>query len=135
MPRAMGIAQEEKFDLKSLPGGYVMLRRMTYGEKMERQGRMSGLKVQAQKGSKNFEGEIVLANRRVTEYEFAICVLDHNLFKDEEETQRFDFKNPTDLVLLDGKIGEEIAVYIDRLNQFTEEDEELGNSQTGSDRT
>jgi hypothetical protein len=132
MPVAIGLAQGEKRLLKTLPGGYVVLRRMTYGEKMHRSGLMSGMKFRSQKGQKDFEGEIQMANRRVTEYEFATCVVDHNLEK--EDGVKLDLRNPSDLNMLDGRIGDEIGQLMNDLNLF-EEDEELGNSQTGSEIT
>lgn len=122
MVLATNQSKPERFDLKTLPGAYVEIRRMSYGEKMERSGLMSGLKVKGSNRSKDFEGELAMANRRVTEYEFATCIVDHNLEK--EEGVPFDFKRPADLALLDGKAGEEIGVYMNKVNSFDEEGEE-----------
>jgi hypothetical protein len=121
MPVAVGLHQPERFELKSLEGAYVVIRRMNQGEKMARQGKMSGMKVSGSRKSKEFEGELALANQRVTEFEFATCIVDHNLEKAEGE--KLNLANPTELALLDGKVGEEIGVYIDKVNQFTGDDE------------
>ena len=121
MPRAVNIAISERHDLKTLDEAFVVIRRMNQGEKMQRQGKMSGMKVLGRRGSKDFEGELELANQRVTEFEFATCILEHNL--EDEDGRPLDFKSPVDLAKLDGKVGEEISTYIDKLNQFTEDDD------------
>jgi hypothetical protein len=138
MPVAVGIAQNERFELKSLPasdteeGGFVVVRRMTYGEKMHRQSLMSGVKFRGD-NKKEFEGELQMANRRVTEYEFAVCVIEHNLTDQSERL--LNLKSSSDLALLDGQVGEEIGQLLNRVNLFEDEDEELGNSSTGSETT
>jgi len=133
MPLAIANQNTEKFDLKTLPGAFIELRRMSYGEKMHRSGLMSGLKVKGSNRSKDFEGELMLANQRVTEYEFAVCIVGHNLEKDDKGTL-LDFKNKFDLGMLDGKVGEEIGVLLNKVNLFDEEGEEaLGESRTESD--
>jgi hypothetical protein len=121
MPRAVNIAENQKFELKSLPEAYVVIRRMSQGEKMQRAGRMSGLKVSGSRKSRDFQGELELANQRVTEFEFATCIIDHNL--EDEDGRVLDFSQASDLAKLDGKVGEEIGVYINRVNQFEGDDD------------
>jgi hypothetical protein len=122
MPRAVNIATTERHDLKSLEDGFVVIRRMNQGEKMQRQGKMSGMKVTGSRKSRDFQGELELANQRVTEFEFATCVVEHNL--EDEDGRPLNLASTVDLAKLDGKVGEEISTYIDKLNQFTEDDEE-----------
>jgi hypothetical protein len=126
MPRAVNIQNGVRYDLKTLPpvgdeaGGFVVILRLNQGQKMERQGLTNGMKFKANR-SKDFEGELAMANQRVTEYEFAHCVGEHNLTN--EEGQPLDFSKLPDLRSLDGKVGEEISRYIDKENQFTEDDD------------
>lgn len=113
----------EKFDLKTCPGGYVCLRRMTYGEKLNRQ-QMSS-KMSFTGGKKDFEGTMDLVNTKVREIEFQKCIVDHNL--EDESGRKLDFRNKMDIHSLDPKIGDEIDELISDMNNYDEEDEE-GNS-------
>ncbi len=128
MPRATVNFQGEgeKFDLKSCPpDGYVMLRHMTYGEKLHRQ-QMNSMRFSSGK-SKDFAGEMDLGNSKITEFEFAKCVVDHNL--ENEGGDKLDLKKPRDIHSLHPKIGEEINTHISKMNNFEdEEDSEGGNS-------
>lgn len=123
MPKATtNINETERFELKTLPEGYVVLRRLTYGEFMKRRQMTSNLSVSGGKGRQDFEGVLELANQKVTEFEFASCVVEHNL--EDENGDLLDFKNPIHLQMLDPRVGEEISSYIDKMNQF--EGSELG---------
>lgn len=125
MPKAVvNISDTERIELKSISEGFVVLRRLTYGEYLNRRAMGARMTVQAGKG-KDFEGELALVNEAVTRYEFANCIVEHNLEKDDNGTL-FDFKKPADLSMLDPRVGEEISINIDRMNQF-EEDGESGN--------
>ena len=94
-----------RVDLKSCPGGFVELRRMTYGEKLERQNEMK-LSLELGKG-KDLRGEMAMANKAATQRDFKNCIMSHNLEKDTNGTP-FDFSNPYDVLLLDPRVGEEI---------------------------
>lgn len=122
MPKATTNVQDtERKDLKTLPEGYVVLRRMTYGEFMKRRQMTSNLSVSGGKGRQDFSGVLELANQKVTEFEFASCVVEHNL--EDEEGNLLNFKNPVHLQMLDPRVGEEISSYIDEMNQFNAEEE------------
>lgn len=124
MPKATSNIQETiRKDLKTCEGGFVVLRRLTYGEKLFRQSMVSKFKIEAEKGSKDFAGEMQLVSEQATLFDFQNCVVDHNLFKDDEETQKLNFGNLIDVKSLDPRIGEEIDTLISELNNF-EEDEE-----------
>ena len=61
-------------------------------------------------------------NVKVTEFEFRNCVVEHNLYIDDAETQLIDFTKPMNSWKLDPKIGQEISKYIDELTQIDEDD-------------
>lgn len=125
MPKATSnISETEKFDLKTCPGGYVELRRLTYGEKLQRRAMVSGLKVSSGKG-KDFSGEMQLVNEQATVFDFQHCIVDHNLDRDDEGN-KLNLHNITDIRSLDPRIGEEIDDLLGKLNNF-DEDEEEGN--------
>jgi hypothetical protein len=75
----------------------------------------------------NMGGELEAANRKVTEFEFANCVVEHNL--EDADGQPLDFKQAWVVHTLDPRVGEEISTYIDELNQF---EASLPNSSNGS---
>lgn len=63
MPVATSTGETERHDLKSCPpDGYVVLRPMTYGEKLYRQSFTGRATVSAQKGRKDFSAEMDLMN-------------------------------------------------------------------------
>lgn len=128
MPRAtVDTDQTEKIDLKSCVGGYVALRRLTYGEFLQRREMVGEMKVRGDRKTNDFEGALKMINRMVTEFEFSHCITDHNL--EDESGTKLNFANPRALDKLDPRIGEEIGTHIDKMNQYQEE---LGNSETGS---
>lgn len=122
MPRAtVNVTETEMVYLKTCPDGFVKLRRMSYGEKLQRRA-MTKLTVHGSQRTKDFQGELALMDRKVTELEFQFCIVEHNLEDEVGNTLVF----PRDLDKLDPRIGEEIDQNISRMNNF-EEDEDLGN--------
>jgi hypothetical protein len=137
MPIAVATDVAEKKMLKTLPAnpavegpdgeaGWVKLRRMTYGEKMHRRSFTSKMTVKAG-GRKGSDAETVIDafNEKVDLFDFATCVVDHNLT--DAKGQKLDFRDPAHVKSLAGQVAEEIQTYIDGLNNF-EQDEEAGNS-------
>jgi hypothetical protein len=113
-------------ELKSLPGGYVVLRRMPYGKWLERRA-LTKLTINSSKGSKSFQGELAMMDKRVTEMEFQQCIVEHNL--EITDGVPFDFALPGSIDQLDTRIGEEIGTYINEMHDFESE----GNSPSGSE--
>lgn len=121
MPKATANLQEtHRRDLKSCEGGWVEARRLTYGEKLQRRAMVSGLKVEAGKGKKDFAGEMQLITEESTVFDFQKCLLDHNL--EDENGNKLNLTNKGDISRLDPRIGEEIDQFLSELNNF-EEDE------------
>lgn len=130
MPKAVASSKQERFELKSLPkseedeGGFVVLRRMTYGQKLARMDMATQSTLRQQGGSKNVndaEMDIKMLNRAVAEFEFKHCVVEHNL--QNEAGKPLNFSSPQTLDVLDPRVGDEIAQYIGDMNNFDEEDE------------
>jgi hypothetical protein len=116
----------EKLDLKSLPGGFVVAKRLTYGQKLQRRQMVSGLKVEAGKG-KDFAGEMNMVSEKATVFDFQHCIVEHNLGKlkpgTEDEEIPIDFGNVQDVRALDPRVGEEIDNFLSELNNFEESEE------------
>jgi hypothetical protein len=123
MPVAVVKAETERFDLKSLPEGYIVVRVMTYGEKIQRTGMTGAMKLLKDNKS-DYVGELSMATENITLWDFANLITEHNL--QDTDGRTLNFKDPRDVRNLGPKIGEEIGTYIDQLNNF-EADEDLGN--------
>jgi hypothetical protein len=129
MPRAtIDIQETETFDLKTLVGGTVTLRRMSYGEWLERQGMAMDVSMTGRPGdAQNAEMKIGMAQTKVTIFEFAKCIVDHNL--EDHDGQKLDFAKKANVCvqLLDPKVGQEIGQLIDGMNNL---EGAVGNSPT-----
>ena len=122
MPFAGTSVETVRRELESLEGGFVILRRLTYGQKLQRKN-MTKLAIDMNSKSKDLKGELEMASREATLQDFKNCIVDHNLFKDAEETVKVNFANQMDVEFLDPRIGEEIEKYIDEINNFEETEE------------
>jgi hypothetical protein len=131
MPRATSNSTEtERLDLKSIEGGFVVAKRLTYGEKLQRRAMVSGMKLTGDRKSKDFQGEMNLVNEQATLFDFQRCIVQHNLTKpspsdpeNEEADVPMDLSNFNDIKLLDPRAGEEIDTFLSELNNFEEDDE------------
>lgn len=131
MPKAIAnINQTQRFELKSCPGGYVVIRRLSYGKKLERQEitmQMRMFQEEARRGGKGTSSmDISMMARKVAEFDFKNCVAEHNLEDDGGVT--LNFSEPHYVHMLDGNIGDEVGNLINEVNTFDE-----GNSQGVSD--
>jgi len=129
-------AETIRKDLKTLPGGYVVLRRLSWGEKLQRRAMVSGMKVRGGNKSKDFEGEMNLVNEAATMFDFQRCIVEHNLEAEiqgpmgvvegdepPEKTRPLDFSKAADIKLLDPRVGEEIDDLLSEINNFDEDEE------------
>lgn len=122
--RAVTNPQEtERIELKSLPEGYVVLRRMSYGEYLQRRDMTVDMSMERDgaKGVRDMQMAMKMANKRVMEYEFSKTVVEHNL--EDENGNPLNFSDPRTLDRLDPRVGEEIGTHIDRMNSFGEDAE------------
>lgn len=117
----------QTFDLKTCVGGKVTLRRMTYGQKLERIELATSQVIKAEtdkRGRPQAGGEaqmdIKMLQRATSEFEFNRCIVDHNL--ENDDGIKLDFKSPQTLDILDPRIGDEISQHIEEMNNFEEED-------------
>lgn len=126
MPVATITQTDFKEELKSLPGGYVVIRRMTYGERLTRQ--QMAMKMQMKGNNKRDSViDIEVMNRLTTLWSFANLIVEHNLTaynnpRDPSSGERpLNFRNVADVELLDTVVGEEVDRLIDRHNNFEED--------------
>lgn len=126
MPKAtVNVSETERKELKSLAGAFVVLRRMTYGESVERRA-MLKMSIQGGTGGKRtFQGEMAFASREIQLFEFAHCIVDHNL--EDDADRKLNLSNPVDFAQLDPRVGQEIEGLINDMNNFEDNEEALGN--------
>lgn len=118
MPKAVANTEATfKYELASLPGGFVVLRKMNYGEILKR--RDMSMKMRAGEGR---EGpEVELTNLKVMVFEFSKSIVDHNL--EDEEERKLDLTNRDAVMRLDSRIAQEIETKIMELNEPPGEEE------------
>jgi hypothetical protein len=116
MPVATVTKTTERYELKSLPEAFVVIRRMNYGEKLNRQDEMINMRTGGNENGSSFAAEIKLMNKKVALQDFASLIIDHNLT--DENDRPLNLKNPSDVLMLDPRIGDEIGQLIDNLNSF-----------------
>lgn len=121
MPKAVAnISTTEKKELKSCPEGFIVVRRLTYGEKLERRAMVSYMRIAAEKNQKDFAGEMQLVNEQATIFDFQKCIVDHNL--EDENDNKLNLASANDIKRLDPKIGEEIDGILSDINNFDEDE-------------
>jgi hypothetical protein len=127
MPKATAtIVEPERHDLKSLPEGWVVLKRLTYGQKLERKAMASVASAETQgRGSRNMKLQMAMINEEAQLYDFTHCVVEHNL--EDDSGNLLNLQDINAIRSLDPRIGEEIERLMDKMNNFEEDDEELGN--------
>lgn len=122
VPVAVVVEDAKDFELKTVPGGVVRIRQMTYGERLVRNSMQGKMRVSADRRSE-FAGEIEMAIDKIAMWDFTHLVVEHNL--EDADGRKLNFKNEADVRKLRSNVGEEIGTYIDKMNNF--EDVEEGN--------
>lgn len=115
MPVATILQLTEKRELKTLEGGYVVVRRMNFGEKLTQQENM--MKMSMEKGTGGDpQMDIELLQRRSALWEFANLIMEHNLT--DSNDLPLNFKLESHVTSLDPRIGSEIQDIINSVNSF-----------------
>jgi hypothetical protein len=124
LPNATISTDVEHFDLKSLDGAFVDLVALPFGQRLNRRDMISQMSMEQQEGrgrrNEPTEVNIKMFTRKAREYEFARCIVDHNL--EDANGNKLDFRNAMTLEVLHPKVGEEIETLIDELHGEGEED-------------
>lgn len=127
MPKAVVSPKvTERKELETLPpedgeeGGFVELRHMSYGEYLKRRDMISNMSFKGE--GKNTEAFMKMANEEVALYEFATCIVDHNL--QDENGNSLDFRSKRAFQMLNPRVGEEISNYIDEMNKWEKDSED-----------
>jgi hypothetical protein len=125
MPKAVAnIDDTDRFELKSCPEGFVVLRRMTYGQTVQRRALMK-MSVQSGGSRKSFQGELAMASEEIQKFEFSHCIVEHNL--EDVDGRVLNLSGDVDFAKLDPRIGQEIESLIGDMNNFDDNEDALGN--------
>jgi fumarylacetoacetate (FAA) hydrolase family protein len=131
MPKAVVSIEAVHVPLTTLEGAWVKLKRLSFGQKMERQQMATDMMIEMEGKSRQapkMKAKMDMMTVKVTAFDFEKCIVDHNLFLDDEEQAKMDLNNPAHIAQLDPKVGEEIQSEIDKLNNVEAEE---GNSSAG----
>jgi hypothetical protein len=115
MPSAVAVDEVHREELKTLPGGYVTIREMTYGERLQRQNLTGAMKVLKDTKS-DYAGELSMETQRMALWDFANLVVEHNL--EDADGRALNFRNEADVKKLSSRIGDEVGTLIDKWNSF-----------------
>jgi len=122
MPRATATQETERFELETLPDGFVELRRLSYGEMLHRRDIGSTMRTgQGRKAGIEFDTDAL----EIQHYEFSKCIVDHNL--EDENGTKLNFSNKADIVKLDPRVAGEIETLIFKMTN-PEDSEDLPKS-------
>jgi hypothetical protein len=122
MPSAIvDTRQTVKRELATLPGGEVTLRKLSYGEVLERSEMASSMRAAAanreqRRNNESPDGAVTVTVHylAIQRFDFNRCIVDHNL--EDNNGKKLDLSSTKDLERLDPKVGQEIAEHIDSLN-------------------
>lgn len=134
MPDATVSHDLHKFDLKSLPDGWVELRQLSYYEMLVRRdkGSIASMQQQTAGRGKPENAKLMLESLQTwdRDYLFKNCIANHNLTNSDGNALDFNQKNT--LNLLNPKIAMEIERLIDDLNGPEELDEDFPSAVSSS---
>ncbi len=131
MPRAtVDIGVTEKCDLKTCPpDGFVELRKLSFGEILQRRQLVTEISVQG-RSRNDTKTTVDMLIEETAFFDFKNCIVNHNL--EDESGNPLDFRSKICVQKLDPKIGEEINTLIDKMNNFNpDEESDSGNSPNG----
>jgi hypothetical protein len=121
MPVAVVTEDQHRFELKSLEGAYIVVREMSYGEKIMRSGMTGAMKLLKDNKKSDYVGELSMETQKITLWDFANLIVEHNL--QDKDGRDLNFKLEADVRKLSSKIGEEVGTRIDEVNNFEDIDE------------
>lgn len=113
MPVATVDTKGVRKELKSLPGAFVVLRKMSYGERLKsRDVAAEAAAVEGPDGKP--EMTMMISQLKVQCFEFATCITEHNLQDANEKL--LDFRDKNHVKALDTKVAGEIERLINEMN-------------------
>lgn len=122
MPKATVDMTPQAIDLKTVEGGTVTVKPLSYGQKKVRADMATRMYAETEAGSGNMRDNrmyLDTLNRATTLYDFKNCIVDHNLTDDNDRPLNFSLDATLDI--LDPRVGTEIENILAELNGDDEE--------------
>jgi hypothetical protein len=116
MPRATVSMAPVTYNLLTCPGGWVKLRRMSYGELLTSQDMAYQVSVKESKDGGDPDMGVNVTQAKILEYQFKTCILDHNLTNESDQKLRFDSAEAVHM--LDSLIGQEINAQLEKMHRW-----------------
>src|SRR6266404_5962383 len=111
------------------PDGFVMLRPLPYGMKLSRRSKATKMMMRSKPVANRQQAqtqdqviELESHDEWAVQYDFAYCIGEHNLQNPDQTL--VDFTKPMAIKMLDPRVGTEIEMLIDKINN-TEDEESL----------
>jgi len=121
MPRAVAGQETHRRDLKTVPEGYVVLRKLNYGEVLKRREMGQRFDIKEDEGGRP-QGSMQVDMERVAVFEFSRSITEHNL--EDLDDRVLNFSDPADVVKLSPEVAAEIEEFISSLNGFDMSEQE-----------
>lgn len=125
MPQATRSQATERKELKTLEGGFVELRQLSFDEMLERRDKAMRMSMEQKPGRRKDETSKIdfeSAMQWTRYFEFKNCIVDHNL--EDDNGNKLNFDNRMTLKILDPSVGVEIEKYIEEMNVEDDETDE-----------
>jgi hypothetical protein len=136
MPKATVDMAPQMLSLKSVEGGSITVRPLSYGQKKARADiatRMYSEVDEDQGKARDNRMYMDMLNRATTVYDFSHCILDHNL--EDDQGRQLNFGNEATLDVLDPRIGTEIENILAKINGDDESLKDFIASRSSSQET
>jgi hypothetical protein len=109
--------REQTYELKSLEGAWVTIRRFNHGERIDRLGKILVMGF----GDDETTGQATINYRAARLHDFGNAITDHNL--GDGNGRKFDLTKPDDVFELDPTVGDEIDELIQAHQEVIPESE------------
>ena len=116
---------EELYELTSIPGGWIRVRRFDHGERIDRLGKVLVMGI-----NDDESGSATINHRAARLHDFKNAIVDHNL--SDAKGRKYDFSKPDDVFAIDASIGDEIDDLVGQ-HQEVIPPEEIPNSEGNSE--
>lgn len=115
MPKATVDMSPQVIPLKTLEGGSITVKPLSFGQKKARADiAMRMYSETGDEGMRDNRMYMDMLNRATTVYDFSHCIVEHNL--EDEQGRALSFANEATLDVLDPRIGTEIENILAKIN-------------------
>lgn len=123
--------RQQTYQLESIEGGWLTVRRFTHEERLDRAGLIMSMTM-GDDDSGEAQGKARIDHKAARLHDFKSCIVDHNLSPDG--ARKYNFRDAKDVWDLDAEVGDEIDDIISEHQEVIPE-AELPKSQENSTAT